>query len=37
MASVKAPPHDYRIENVDPAKGSLLPPSSSTISLRTTL
>jgi hypothetical protein len=29
MASVKAPPHDYRIENVDPAKGSLLPPSSS--------
>jgi hypothetical protein len=29
MASFKAPPHDYRIENVDPAKGSLLPPSSS--------
>jgi hypothetical protein len=29
MAYVKAPPHDYRIENVDPVKGSLLPPSSS--------
>jgi hypothetical protein len=24
MASVKAPPHDYRIENVDPVQGSLL-------------
>jgi hypothetical protein len=29
MATAKAPPHDYRIENVDPAEGSLLPPSSS--------
>ena len=28
MASVKAPPHDYRIENVDPAEGSLLPSNS---------
>jgi hypothetical protein len=29
MAFIKAPPHDYRIENVDAASGSLLPPSSS--------
>ena len=29
MASSKAPPHDYRIENADPVQGSLLPPSSS--------
>ena len=29
MATAKAPPHDYRIENVDPTGGSLLPPSSS--------
>ncbi|WP_411885966.1 hypothetical protein [Polaromonas sp. YR568] len=29
MATAKAPPHDYRIENVDAANGSLLPPSSS--------
>jgi hypothetical protein len=28
MAFIKAPPHDYRIENVDAASGSLLPPSS---------
>lgn len=28
MATIKAPPHDYRIENVDPVKGSLLPSSS---------
>jgi hypothetical protein len=28
MASAKASPHDYRIENIDPAEGSLLPPSS---------
>ncbi|MEO7885656.1 MAG: hypothetical protein ABI893_00930 [Polaromonas sp.] len=28
MASVKAPPHDYRIENIDPTGRSLLPPSS---------
>ena len=29
MATAKAPPHDYRIENVDVVNGSLLPPSSS--------
>lgn len=29
MATAKAPPHDYRIENVDPVEGSLLPPSNS--------
>ena len=29
MATAKAPPHDYRIENVDPVEGSLLPHSSS--------